>query len=210
MSRSEERFLLLSDRGCPFAHRVRALFTHLGVEHDLVETPPGTHPPELARWSPSHRIPLLVHRGMGIGESRVMLDLVAEMHAFEHAYPAPVFDRALHREAMAIVDDMIAPTLLHDQPLRPARLTEHLDRLTHVARSTPPAPCLLAFHVAPIWLRLQWWRPRGQVTQAIRQRPTLVEWLDATARLPAIVATSPAQADNIEDFNAVRALANSA
>ena len=29
---------------------------------------------------------------------------------------------------------------------------------------TAPAPCVLTFHVAPIWLRLQWWRPAGAVT----------------------------------------------
>lgn len=210
MSQSEERFLLFADRGCPFAHRVRALFTHLGVEHEVVEAPPGTHPPELARWSPTHRIPLLVLHGVGIGESRVMLDLVAETHAFAQAYPPRALDRALHREVMAIVDEKLAPALTHEPLLPPARLAEYLDRLAHVARSSPASPCSLTFHIAPIWLRLQWWRPHGQVTKAIRERPTLVDWLDASASLPAVVATSPAQANSIEDFNAVCAQTASA
>lgn len=209
MSQEPERFLLLSDRGCPFAHRVRALLAYLDVDYDQVESMPGSHPSELARWSPSKRIPLLVHRGVGIGESRVMLDLVAETHAFADAYPTCPLERALHREAMAIVDDKLAPTLAEEQPLRPARLAECLDRLAHVARTTPPAPCLLTFHVAPIWLRLQWWRPQGQVTRAIAERPVLVEWFDAATALPSIVATTPPRAENIADFGAVCALAAS-
>lgn len=203
---SVERFLLLSDRGCPFAHRVRALFAHLGVEHDHAESPPGTHPPALTRWSPSHRLPLLVQQGIGIGESRVMLEWVAEAHAFAGAYPAGTLDRALHREAMTIVDEKIAPTLFHDRPVRPARLAELLDRLTFVAERTPSTTCLLTLHVAPIWLRLQWWRGEGAITKAILERPPLATWLDAAAALPAVVATSPSKAENIEDFNTVCAL----
>jgi len=186
---------------------VRALFAHLGVGYDLVESAPGTTPPELTRWSPALRAPFLVQEGTGVGESRVMLELLAETHAFARAYPSHPLDRALHREAMAIVDEKLAPQLVHDRPLRSAHLTEYLDRLTHVARTTPAAPCLLAFHVAPVWLRFQWWRPRGQITEAIRGRPTLVDWLDAIAALPAVASTSPTREDCIEDFNAVCALA---
>lgn len=207
---SVERFLLVSDRGCPFAHRVRALFAHLGVEHDHVESAPGTHPPELARWSPSHRLPILVQRGVGIGESRVMLEWVAEAYAFADAYPADPLDRALHREAMAIIDEKIAPTLLREQPLRPARLAELLDRLTYVAERTPPTTCMLTLHAAPIWQRLQWWRGQGPITKAILARAPLAAWLDAAAALPAVVATSPSKAENIEDFNTVCALGASA
>ena len=36
--------VLFADRGCPFAHRVRALLDHLTVVHDVVESPPGERP----------------------------------------------------------------------------------------------------------------------------------------------------------------------
>ena len=35
-------------------------------------------------------MPLLVHGDLSIGESRVMLDYLAEAYAFEHAYPTEV------------------------------------------------------------------------------------------------------------------------
>jgi hypothetical protein len=140
---------------------------------------------------------------MSIGESRVMLDYLAEAYAFEQAYPTSVAPRALHREAMAIVDGQIVPGLSRDSGLGQARLTECLDRLEEVTRITTPSPCVLSFHLAPIWLRLQWWRPEGDVTRSIRERPRLVEWLDATTRLPAVARTSPNRTENIRDFEAV-------
>lgn len=197
------RPLLLADRGCPFAHRVRSLLDHLGVGHDLIESPPGERPAGLDRWSTSGRIPLLVHGDLSIGESRVMLEHLAEAYAFEKAYPASVVERTLHREAMAIVDSELAPALLRDSVAREARLAECLGRLDDVARMTLPSPCVLSFHVAPIWLRLQWWQPKGAVTRSIRERPRLAEWLDAAAQLPSVARTSPSRAENTRDFEAI-------
>jgi hypothetical protein len=78
--------------------------------------------------------------------------------------------------------------------------------MEEVARITPPAPCVLSFHVTPIWLRLQWWQPNGSVTRSIRERARIVAWLDATARLPAVARTSPSRNENVRDFEAMCAL----
>lgn len=206
MSAAEARPTLFGDRGCPFAHRVRALLDHLAVAHDVIESAPGERPAGLGRWSASGRIPMLVHGELAIGESRVMLEHLAEVYAFDGAYPASVSERSIHREAMAIVDGEIAPALFiaggGDRRLPEARLGEYLDRLEGVARITAPAACVLSFHLAPIWQRLQWWRPEGEITRSLRARPRLVEWLDATIRIPAVARTSPSRIDNIRDFEA--------
>jgi glutathione S-transferase len=149
---------------------------------------------------------LLVHGDLSIGESWVMLDYLAETYAFEGAYPASMTERTLQREAMAIVDGQIAKGLMGDSGLAPPRLTECVDRLEAITRLSAPVPSVMAFHVAPIWLRLQWWQPEGDVTRLIRRRPQLAEWLDATTRLSAVARTSPTRAENVRDFEAACAL----
>lgn len=193
---------LLAERGCPFAHRVHALLVHVGAAYEIVESAIGQHPAELASHSPSGRVPFLVHGELAIGESRVMLEYLAEVYAFAEAYPSNAAARALHREAMAVVDAHFATALFVDTRLTEARLGEVVDRLAAVAAFTPASsPSLLAFHVAPVWQRLRWWKPECRVTRALGERPLLVEWLDATTRLPAIAKTSPTRAENVRDFH---------
>lgn len=200
---SPPRPLLLADRGCPFAHRVLALLDHLGVGHDLQEATLGQLPEGLSRWSPSGRVPLLVHGTIVIGESRVMLEHLAEAYGFEAAYPGELAPRTLHRHAMALMDASVAPLLTRPSAtLDDARLAECLDVFAGVARA-PPEPCLLAFHFAPVWLRFQWWYPERAVTRALRARPELAAWLDHAAKLPAVARTAPSQVENVADFRAL-------
>lgn len=198
------RPLMLVDRGCPFAHRVSALLHHLDVAYDSVEAPVGQLPEGLERWSPSGRIPLLVHGEVVVGESRVMLEHLAEAYAFENAYPTRLVDRTKHRHAMAVMDVFVAPWLHHDdEVVGDARLDESVEVLHGVTQVSECAPCLLAFHLAPLWLRFQWWRPNGAVTRAIRQRPGLAEWLDGAAGLAAVEQTCASRAESIAEFRAL-------
>jgi glutathione S-transferase len=199
------RPVILADHGCPFAHRALALLDHLGVAHELRATPRGQLPEGLRQVSPSGRLPMLVHGELAIGESRVMLEHLAEAYGFAGAYPAGLVERSLHRQALALVDSLVAPRLFHDPGAPDPRLTECLDVIEALARSTPPEPSLLAFHVAPIWQRLQWWQPDGGLTCAIRTRPTLAGWLDRTAGLPPVVRTSPRRDENVAAFRAATA-----
>ena len=201
------RPVIFSDRGCPFAHRVLALLDHLGVVADSIEAPLGQLPEGVTRLSPSGRVPLLVHGLVTIGESRVMLDHLAEAYAFESAYPRALVERTLQRHAMALMDSFVAPSLIRDDVmLDETRLRECLDVFEGVVGLMPPAACLFTFHFAPVWLRLQWWRPDGTITRAIRSRPKLEEWLDAAAKLAAVVRTAPNEAENVADFHAACAI----
>lgn len=205
------RPLLLADRGCPYAQRVLALLDHLDVAHDARQAPVGQLPEGLLSWSPSGRVPLLVHGAVVISESRVMLEHLAEAYGFESGYPRALVARTLQRHAMALMDIVVAPRLAAgDKDLDEPRVAECLDIFESVAVATPLEPCLLTFHFAPMWLRFQWWRPNGAVTRAIRSRPRLAAWLDGAARLPSVVRTARSQQDSEADFHAACAILNAA
>jgi glutathione S-transferase len=197
--------VLFSDRGCPYAHRVLALLDHLGRPVDLRESRVGHTPVGLERYSSSGRIPLLVHGELAITESRVMLEHLAEHYELADAYPTDLAVRTLHRHAMAVVDDFLAPRLartLTDSDR--ARLDDALTALETVTALAAPRPSLLAFHVAPIWLRFRWWHPNGAVTRAIEARAPLCAWLDAAARLPGVARTAPEHAAHMVDLERAR------
>jgi glutathione S-transferase len=184
-----------------------ALLEHLRVDCELIEAPFGQVPERLRRWSPSGRVPLLVQGEVVIGESRVMLEHLAEAYAFDSAYPRELVERTLHRHAMAVMDAFIAPRLAPgEEPLEASRLAECVGVLEGVALASPPSPSLLAFHLAPPWLRFKWIYPEGDVTRAIRERPKLADWLDAAARLAAVDRTGPSAAD-IAEIRAACAIA---
>jgi glutathione S-transferase len=190
--------ILFSDKGCPFAHRVLALLDHLGRAPERREALVGDEPEGIGRYSASGRIPLLVHGNVVISESRVMLEHLAEHYAFGDALPADLAVRTLHRCALAVVDDFLAPVLM-GRPFTDsdrARLDDVLDALEAAVATTVPRPSLLAFHVAPIWLRFRWWHPDGAVTGAIEARPSLCAWLDAAVRLDAVARTAPERASD--------------
>lgn len=190
--------ILFSDRGCPFAHRVLALFDHLGCKPDLRELMVGEKTGELYQYSASGSVPLLVDGDLVITESRVMLEHLAEFYEFE-SYPANLQERSLHRHAMAVVDDFLVPLLFGRAEVDATRLDDALNTIEDATATVTPSPCLLAFHVAPIWLWFRSWRPEHAVTRAIRAREPLCSWLDATVQLDCVRRTASDPATHEED-----------
>lgn len=186
--------LLFSDQGCPFAHRVLALLDHLGCEHESRRARVGRKPDGIERYSGRGSTPLLVHGDLVITESRVMLEHLAEHYLMQDALPSALPERTLHRQAMAVVDKTLAPAFTGPDP-SPGHLVEALDSLEAAAALAPPRPELLALHVAPMWLRLQWWRAGSATTAAVRARPALRAWLDAAAGLACVRRTTPDAAE---------------
>jgi len=198
---------LFSDRGCPFAHRVLALAEHIDLQLLLHEGRVGEPPEGLARYSPSERVPLLVHEGLVLTESRVMLEHIAEHEGYAGAYPEGLRARSLHRHAMAIGDDYLPPLLFGrrttsaDDP----RLQDALDWLEAATRVAPVGPSLLALHLAPLWLRFGWWQPNHALASAVRARGALHDWLEAAAELPCVTRTLPDLASRESDLERARA-----
>lgn len=163
----------------------------------------GDKPEGIYRHSVSGRIPLLVHGALVLSESRVMLEYLADLHGLTDALPPDLRTRTLHRHAMAVVDEFLAPRLLHPTQEVEPRLEDVLRALEEVA--TPaPGPSLLELHVAPIWLRFQMWWPNGPITSAIEGRPALRAWLDAAIALDCVVRTAPDPVAHMEDVERAR------
>jgi hypothetical protein len=94
---------------------------------------------------------------------------------------------------MAVTDDFLAP-LLFGSPSRPTdepRLADAVQALALATADAEPGPRLLAFHLAPIWLRFQIWHPTHAVTRAIEAHHSLHNWLEGALRLEPIARTSP-------------------
>lgn len=184
---------LYADHGCPFAHRVLALLTHLQVPFTLRESPIGQKPQGLSRYSASGRIPLLVDGDLVLTESRVMLEYLAERFDFTTGFPDDLVARARHRHAIALVDEFLTPHLSEGAGWSKAaalRFEEVLDAFDRVLEA-PDRLTLFTLQIAPVWMRLHWWRPDSPVHAAVQAWPELARKLDATLRLPAIEATSP-------------------
>lgn len=201
--------ILFSDRGCPFAHRVIALFDHLECKPDLRELMVGEKTDELYQYSASGSVPLLVDGDLVFTESRVMLEYLAEFYEFE-SYPANLRGRSLHRHAMAVVDDFLVPLLFVRAEVDANRLDDALNAIEAATATMAPQPCLLVFHIAPIWLWFRSWRPEHAVARAIQARSHLCDWLDATIQLDSLRRTAPdhvTQAEDVSLFNAADTLA---
>ena len=198
--------ILFADRGCPFAHRVLALFDHLGHAPDLRESMVGEKPTGLEQYSASGAIPLLVDDDLVLTESRVMLDHLAEHYSFTDAYPANQRTRSLHRLSMALVDNFLAPLLFtqEDAYVDSLHLEDVISTLEAATLSATPQANLLAMHVAPIWLRFQWWLPLHQVTRTIEARRELCDWLDAAVQLDCLQNTQPDPVLHEEDLGRAR------
>jgi glutathione S-transferase len=196
---------LFADRGCPFAHRVLALADHLGIALDQRESIVGDKPKELTAYSESLRIPLMVHGDLVITESLVMLEYLSELHGFSAAYPEGLVARTRHRHAMAVMDQTLTPLLFRDAAPEAARVSDTVRALEAATAGTRAEPCLLGFHVAPIWLRLRWWQPQGAIVRAIEARRDLCRWLDTTTSFEAVVRTAPDRAEHTADLEYARA-----
>ncbi|MEJ2347042.1 MAG: glutathione S-transferase N-terminal domain-containing protein [Gammaproteobacteria bacterium] len=192
--------ILFSDRGCAFAHRVLALLDHLERSADLRESLVGETPAGLYQYSSSGQLPLLVHGDLVLMESRVMLEHLAEYCELEESYPADLGARSRHRHAMAVVDGVLVPLLFGRTDVDTRRLNDVLRVLEVAFATVAPRACLLAFHVAPIWLRFRLWQPAHTVTYAIQARANLCGWLDAAVQLVSLRRTAPDPATHDEDL----------
>jgi glutathione S-transferase len=198
--------ILFSDRGCPFAHRVLALIEHLGIPADLREAAVGEMPEGLDEYTQSQRIPMLIHDDLILRESRIILEYLAEQFALDDAYPEDAKERALHRYAMAVADDTLAPLLMGRAPMPDdiASLEEALDVVERATGLAPARASLLALHLAPIWRAFQLWHPECVVVRAIRERPALQRWLDAAKNLECVSQTAASIETLKEDMERAR------
>jgi glutathione S-transferase len=182
---------------------VLALATHLGLELDIHESVIGEKPEGVFAYSARGAIPLLVHGEVVLIESRVMLEHLAEHAGWTDALPGDLALRSRHRLAMAIADLVLAAHLFSDAPDE-GRIEDACRALGAATRTTPAAPCLLAFQAAPIWARYRLFRPDHPIVAHVERDRPLTAWLDAVAALPSVVCNLPDRTVIAEDIARAR------
>lgn len=193
--------VLFSAAVCPFAHRTRALLTHLEVPFELREIDLKDKPRDFLELSPTGKVPLLVDGEVKLYESAVINDYLAEKHDFRDAYPAGPAARARTRLAMKQFDDVVLPAFYEGMKdpstvdeARRRKVGRELDEIGHTAARIPS---LLSFHVATFWVRWSWLREHTELPALIEQRPRLRDWFDEAVAHPAVQATLPDREETV-------------
>lgn len=192
--------ILYSMDGCPYAQRTRALLRRLEQPVELRTIDPKAKPPDFLAVSPNGKVPLLIDGELKLYESAVTIQYLAEKLAWPDAFSPDVGQRARERLAMQQFDEVIVTehftaAKAKALPAEP-RLTTLRNALAEMERTvqvTKSVDNLLGLHCAPHWLRMRWLEEdrSAPVVGVIREYGALYEWLDASIRLPAIVATEP-------------------
>lgn len=182
---------------CPYAHRARAVLTHLGVEHTLRTIDLADKPADFLALSPSGKVPLLQDGDLLLYESDVICTYVAERYGADRGWtglPADAAGRARHRLGMKRADQVIAPawmrSLGNPGATSEAALHRELEQLDHTVRDAVPET-LLGFHLGPHYVRWTWCRHLSPMADVAESYPNLAAFLAGVAQLPGLVATLP-------------------
>ena len=183
---------------CPFAHRTRALLTHMSIDFDSHIVHLKDRDPEFLKLTPTGKVPLFVDGDMKLYESRVINDYITEKYDFPDAYHRDAYPRARQRLAMLQWDDVVLrlfyKTLGNPEGLDPEmtdKIGRELDELQDTIALTSGVQNLMGFHFAPFWARMSWLRHLTGVPELIDARLELKTWLDQAVSLPAVQKTLP-------------------
>lgn len=193
---------------CPFAHRTRSMMQHLEQPFDGVVVDLDNRPPELLALSPTGKVPLLVDGDLKLYESDIINEYLASQVGWDRAYHVDPGLRARQKLAQKQWDQSVLP-LFYGSMKDPGLYTEaagrqlgmELDELWGTIGATGDAGAsMLAFHLAPFWLRMGWLREFSPVLEVFDQRPELTAWLDRAAALPAVLETAPDQQETVQRY----------
>ena len=183
---------------CPFAHRTRALLTHLGIDFQVHVVNLKDRDPEFLKLTPTGKVPLFVDGDVKLYESRVINDYIVEKHDFQGAYDPDVYRRARQRLAMLQWDEVVLrlyyKTLGNPEGLdqdMTDKVGRELDEVQDTIALTSGVENLMGFHFAPFWARMNWLRHLTGVPELVDGRPELKTWLDQAVSLPAVQKTLP-------------------
>lgn len=183
---------------CPFAHRTRALLTHLGIDFDSHIVNLKDRDPGFLKLTPTGKVPLLVDGDMKLYESRIINDYIAEKYDLPDAYHRDAYPRARQRLAMLQWDEVVLRLYYKtlgdpegmDQDMTD-KVGRELDAFQETIALTSGVENLMGFHFAPFWARMGWLRHLTGVPALIDQRPELRAWLDRAVTLPSVQKTLP-------------------
>ncbi|TNE90464.1 MAG: hypothetical protein EP330_08190 [Deltaproteobacteria bacterium] len=168
-------FVLYRDVGCPFAHRVAALFAHLGVTYEERSALVGDKPAGLEAVSPAGRIPALSHGELALYDSLVMGEYVAALHGFALWADDPG-ERAVEQLLSRRYDEsLVGGTMAAFCGQAPdSSVSDMLDELEWLAVKTTRHMGWLAIQLGSFQMLLREHRP--EVAEALLARPALAAW----------------------------------
>jgi glutathione S-transferase len=108
MAAIEEEVTLLGSVGSPFVIKVQIALKLKGIEYKYVEEKLGNLSETLLNYNPIYRmVPVLVHKGKPISESRVILEYIDETWNQNPILPSDPYQRALDRFWSKFIDDKV-------------------------------------------------------------------------------------------------------
>ena len=200
-----------SSEGCPFAHRTRAVLTHLEVPFRLHEIDTTNRDREFLKLTPTGKVPLLIDGDFILYESQIINTYLAEAYGWRQAFASDTRSRARELLAMKQWDGVVLPAF-YDSLRDPTALEgeqrvgveAELDQLAATVEATGPrVDRLLGFHVATHWARMIWLRDFTLIVDLVEQRPALARWLDRAAAQPAVRKTLPDREQTIQRYREV-------
>jgi Glutathione S-transferase, N-terminal domain len=184
---------LFFSEGCPYAHRSRALLTHLGQPFEGREIDLEAKAADFLALSPTGAVPMLEDDGFLLYESAVINEYLAERFTWADAFSPNLQQRARERLAMKRIDDVLVPLFfraLKDGAALDAtpNWQREVEQLGITAAHAKPVS-LLGFHVATHWLRFNWVAPQAPLVLALEKAAGA--FLAQAVSHQAIVKTSP-------------------
>ncbi|MHC5066218.1 MAG: glutathione S-transferase family protein [Planctomycetota bacterium] len=199
---------LFSSTGCPYAHRTRALLEHLGEGYENREVDLDNRDPELLKLSPTGKVPFLLDGDFKLFESALINDYLAEKHGFETAYAESLELRMQQKLIMRQWDSAVLPAFYRSlgdpeylNPERKAAIRRELAYMAEVVeRSEGEQGELVRLHFATHWARIDWLREFSGLAALVDEHPSLRQWLDSAAALPAIEKTLPDREETVARY----------
>lgn len=103
-----EEMELLGSVGSPFVIKVQIALKLKGIEYKYVEEKLGNLSERLLNYNPVYRmVPVLIHNGKPISESRVILEYIDETWKQNPILPSDPYKRALDRFWAKFIDDKV-------------------------------------------------------------------------------------------------------
>jgi len=118
MAASAEEVKLLGSVGSPFVIRVQIALELKGIEYKYSEEKLGNLSETLLKYNPVYRmVPVFVHNGNPISESRVILEYIDETWKQNPILPSDPYQRALARFWSKFIDDKVSNSSLYIKTL---------------------------------------------------------------------------------------------
>jgi glutathione S-transferase len=192
---------LYTSKLCPYAHRVRLALAEKGLTAEQIEIDLKNKPADFAALSPHGHVPLLVHGGLRLWESAVILEYLDEAFPEQPLMPSRPAERAKARlwidfansRLLAATHRMIFTT---DESSRRGLVADMIESVRHLEREMTErpqdGPYLLGADLSLADIALHPWFEQAATLERFSpfrmpaDCPGVARWRDAMSSRPAV------------------------